>query len=284
MNTKKSITIRNGSYSFRNIKSEQKISSLNSFIKLLMMSNFKPNNDDCLLLVQYLFKCYSEEMSKFLNLRIPCKIPETYSKLARIVSFSYWEKDSIVINSKLKSADDILLITGDLEILNLNKQLKSISKSTFLDYLINLKSLKEDELVKRCLRLNAIGIDSNDIKSPTVNSVSSKTESTANCLIKSISVNEYIQSFQKPLLCEDSSSNTLNDGSNNNTEFIIYVYQKYQAISGMRKLELVQSLPEENDLRISHKESAEKFNPRRLSQQNKLKLKFLKQDLLKYNH
>lgn len=282
MNTKRSNTIRTGNNTLRKIKSEIKISSLNSFINILMMSNFKPSFDDSQVLVQYLFKSHPEEMSKLLNPRILSKIPEAINKFARLVSFSYSEKNSIVVNSKLRSADDILLITGDMEILNLSKQIKSMTKSMFLDYLINLKTLKEDELVKRCLRLNAIGLDTIDTRVSNTSVTNFKTESSTNCLIKSTSVNEYIQNFQKPLRCDESISNTTAE-NNESSEFIIYVYQKYQSISGVKKLELVQTLPEDKDLRVTRKESAVKICSRKLSQQNKLKLKILKQDLLKYD-
>lgn len=136
------------------IKKDMPISSIDSLQKLLFFTNFVLNLDDTIKVIKFFEKKIPEIVFALVQEKYFSKIDDIYDKLAKIVRFDYYEKDCVIINSKSNKHEEIIVISGEIQLLSLKKKTCKIAKEEFLEYLNNLKLRKEDDLYRRCIRNN----------------------------------------------------------------------------------------------------------------------------------
>ena len=245
--------------SFSQIKKQQvKLNNKDSLQNFLLYCNFKPSHDETLQILSFLHKNYKDILSTLIPDKYFKKIKDLFDKLAKIVSFKYIEKSSIYANSKIKQTEEIILLSGTIQKLELEMSKVNVTRNLFYNYLLNMKGLKEDDIFKKCLRNNNLRnthpdvvslVDKyNDIikkKSETlIVNTNSPTKSylkdynfsplKQNIINKKSLVSEYIDKFKYPLGDELSS---INNNYNEKEDFIVYSFEektKYDHISLIR--------------------------------------------------
>ena len=125
-----------------------------TMILLLTYSNCKLNLEETAAVFNCLLKYFPDLIYSVLEKKYITKIPDFISKIIRIITFNCLEPNFVLLNSKNKMNEEIIVLKGSIELLTLEKKLGLMSTNEILNYLKNIKNQREDEIYRKCMKAN----------------------------------------------------------------------------------------------------------------------------------